>query len=392
MNIENKMKILFYQRTDVVNSTGGTEKVLCFLSSALAENGYEVVFMTNENKVGQPFFKLSNKVKFINLGGTQFKGIKKFFFKLIKSTFLLKFLSFFNNYKYTSDVVYQNITKENPDIIILANPQDLVELCYSHNYKAPIIQMIHNVPWNIFHRKSKTISKITISLMKNVVVCQVLMNSFVELMKPYYSGKVVVIPNSIPSVADDFICNYNNNDGEHIIIDIARITPIKNQELLIKAFAKIHDKYPNWKVNLWGNADKKYKEKLDNLINELGLQDKVIFKGTTKNSFNELQKADIFAFPSLFEGFGLALGEAMAVGLPSIGLKTAPAVNELIVDGKNGILVENTEEDFAKNLEKLILDSELRKKIGLKAKEMIKNYSEDKVINMWKDLVDNVSK
>ena len=89
----------------------------------------------------------------------------------------------------------------------------------------------------------------------------------------------------------------------------------------------------------------------------------------------------------MFEGFGLALGEAMAVGLPSIGLKIAPAVNELIVDGENGILAENIEEDFAKNLEKLILDSKLRKKMGLNAKEMIKNYSEEKVVNMWDELI-----
>lgn len=384
------MKILFYQRTDVIDSTGGTEKVLCFLSSKLSNEGYDIVYMTNDKKQGQPFFDLDKKVKFINIGGTQFIGIRKTFFKLIKSTPLLKIFPFFNNYKYTSDIVYNKIKEENPDLIILANPQDLVELCYSHIYKAPIIQMIHNVPWHIFYRKSKTVSKITLSLMKNVKLCQVLMPSFVKLMEPYYKGKVVVIPNSIPTTDDNFVCSYSNTKEKNIIINVARITPIKNQELLIKAFAKITNKYPTWEINFWGNEDKKYKEKLNLLIKELKLENKVIFKGKTTTPLNEMKNADIFAFPSHFEGFPLALTEAMSVGLPTIGLKKAPAVNELIIDNKNGFLTEENEDNFASKLEELIINAELRKKFGLTARTLMKNYSEEKVVNMWKDVISDI--
>ena len=226
--------------------------------------------------------------------------------------------------------------------------------------------------------------------MKKVSLCQVLLPSFVELMKPYYNGKVVVIPNSIPPIDDNFICKYDNNDRKHIIINIARITPVKNQELLIKSFAKITNKYPKWEVNIWGNTDKKYKEKLDNLVNELKLNNKVFFKGLTNKPLEELKNADIFAFPSLHEGFSLALSEAMSIGLPSIGLKIAPSVNELIINEKNGLLAENNEEDYAKNLEKLILDVNLRKKLGMEAKELVKNYAPEKIVSMWEDLIKNI--
>lgn len=384
------MKILFYQRTDVINSAGGTEKVLCFLSSSLAERGYDVVFMTNENKEGTPFFKLNDKVKFINIGGTSFKGFQKNIFKLIKSTKLLNILSCFNNYKYTSDVVYKYINQEKPDLIILANPQDLVEVCYSHTYNVPIIQMIHGVPWNIFHRKSKTVSKITLSLMKNVKVCQVLMPSFVDLMKPYYSGEITVIPNSIPQT--DKNIDYSNQKDKFIIANVGRLAEVKNQELIIKAFAKIYKKYPQWEVDIWGNGSEKYTQKLTDLIEEFGLKNKVILKGTSKNILHELEKCDIFIFPSLFEGFGIALGEAMSVGLPSIGLRTAPAVNELIVDNTNGILIDNDVDDLVLNLEKLINNADLRKKLGTKAKEMIKNYSEENVLNSWEELIKKINK
>lgn len=252
--------------------------------------------------------------------------------------------------------------------------------------------MIHSVPWNIFHRKSKTILKKTLNLMKNVNVCQVLMPSFVELIKPYYNGKVVIIPNSIPTTSDNFICDYSDKKDKFIITSIARITPVKNQELIIKAFSKIHAKNPKWEVNFWGGEDIEYKEELILLINKLGLQNKIIFKGRTKQPLEEMKNADIFAFPSHFEGFGVALGEAMACGLPSIALKTAPAVNELIIDGKNGILSDNNVDIFAQDLEILMSNAKLRKKMGKTAKEMIKDYSEDKIIEMWEKLIKDTVK
>ena len=131
---------------------------------------------------------------------------------------------------------------------------------------------------------------------------------------------------------------------------------------------------------------------MTDLIEELGLKNKVILKGTSKNILHELEKCDIFVFPSLFEGFGIALGEAMSVGLPSIGLRTAPAVNELIVDNTNGILIDNDVDDLALNLEKLINNADLRKKLGTKAKEIIKNYSEENVLNSWEELIKKINK
>lgn len=381
------MKILFYQRTDVIESSGGTERVMCNLSSELAERGYEVTLMTNENKNGMPFFHLSDKVKFVNIGKTKFKGFKRFIFEIIKSTPLLKAFSFFDNHKYTSDIVCSHIKNEKPDIIILANPSDLLELCYSNTYDSPIIQMIHNVPWNIFARKSRVIFRETLRVMRKASVCQVLMPSFVKPMKSYYSGKVVTIPNIVTPPKDGINCQYDNSKEKLVISNIARITRAKNQELLIKAFAKIANKYPKWEINIWGKTDKKYKEKLEKIIRESGLDGRIIFKGTTKDVYGDLAKTDIFAFPSLFEGFGIALCEAMSIGLPCIGLEKAPAVGEIIINNKTGLLAKNDVDDFAEKLEELINDEELRRRLGDSARETIGDYSKEKVIEKWEQLI-----
>lgn len=107
----------------------------------------------------------------------------------------------------------------------------------------------------------------------------------------------------------------------------------------------------------------------------------------TANVPSKLKEASIFAFPSLFEGFGLALAEAFAMGLPAVGCKDCSAVNTLIRDGENGFLTESTPEAFAKGLAKLMESEELRRKLGEEGKKDMKAYSADRVWGTWEKLI-----
>lgn len=100
-----------------------------------------------------------------------------------------------------------------------------------------------------------------------------------------------------------------------------------------------------------------------------------------------MRQSDIFAFPSVHEGFGLAIAEAMSIGLPCVGLKTCSAVNELIVDGDNGFLAENFVEDFAAKLRLLMDDAELRARMGRAGHEMMKQYTPEKIWDQWEELI-----
>ena len=116
-----------------------------------------------------------------------------------------------------------------------------------------------------------------------------------------------------------------------------------------------------------------------------------VFQRATDNVLDVYNKAAIFAFPSAYEGFGLALTEAMSAGLPAVGCKSCPAVNELIKDGENGFLCENGVDAFAQALEKLMSDEELREKMGQAAKEDMKQYAPDKIWDMWEKLIEQVA-
>ena len=168
---------------------------------------------------------------------------------------------------------------------------------------------------------------------------------------------------------------------------MARLDQSKQQDLLIRAFALLAKRFPAWEVNLWGNPEKSKGQELQHLISELKLKKQVFLRGSTKETQKELLKSDICAFPSAYEGFSLALTEAMAVGLPCVGLKTASAVNELIEDNVNGYLADNTPEDFADKLEKLMTSAETRRRFGLAGKEKMKQYAPENIWKQWDNLI-----
>ena len=129
----------------------------------------------------------------------------------------------------------------------------------------------------------------------------------------------------------------------HKIIFIGRL--VKNHKrphLLIKAFTKLADCFPNWELELWGaESNRTYTKSLQHRIEKSGLQSRIHLKGVTRDVAGVLRDGDIFVLPSAYEGFGLSLAEAMSMGLPVIGYKNCPAVNELIKHEENGLLCED---------------------------------------------------
>jgi len=162
----------------------------------------------------------------------------------------------------------------------------------------------------------------------------------------------------------------------------------KQPHLLIRAFSHLAKEYPQWKVRIYGGEfTPRYKEHLKSLVCKFRLENQVFLMGTTDKPLEEMRKSDIFAFPTAFEGFPLALTEAMSVGLPCVGLKTASAVNELIIDGYNGFLSDNNEFDFAQKLKCLMDDRQLRATLGQNGHEFVKQFEPNKIWDQWEALI-----
>lgn len=116
-------------------------------------------------------------------------------------------------------------------------------------------------------------------------------------------------------------------------IVIGRLAPQKNPMLVLKAFSKTLELFPDAKLCICG--DGQLRQTLLDLIGEYGLEKNVELTGYVTNVSDYLKKSAYFVFASDFEGFGLAMIEAMAAGLPVIASKTDVAV-ELMTEGNEG--------------------------------------------------------
>lgn len=385
------MRILIYRKSALIGTHGGIEKIVSSFANAFAARGHEVVIMTRDKRKGSLFFPVSPQIRLLNLHDEVQKNwgiFRQIGYKILRrrknAVALLQKFPFFDREKAAADIVSAEVCKINPDIILSCGIADSVDLLHGQQNKIPLIQMFHSLPSVYFHAKNKVTRGNISQALKKISLAQVLLPSFVKDLQKYYNGKITVIGN--PVELTDKNISYAAKD-QYRIIYMARLDQHKQQDLLIKAFALLAPQYPQWEVNLWGSAEKSKRQELQKLISKLKLEKQVFLRGVTAEAQKELLKSDICAFPSAFEGFSLALSEAMAVGLPCVGLKTASCVNELIVDNINGCLADSTPEDFAAKLKTLMDSSETRQRFGLAGKEVIKRYNPETIWNKWEELI-----
>ena len=161
-------------------------------------------------------------------------------------------------------------------------------------------------------------------------------------------------------VKEDFYIK-NDNEIKKNLITVGRLEPQKNHLLLINSFAKISSEFPNEKLLIFGTG--KLKEKLENRINELGLNEKVILKGETSNVKNELEKSKIFILSSDYEGMPNALMEAMATGTACISTDCpCGGPKSLITSEDQGILVKcDAEDELVSAIRKMLINDNYKK-------------------------------
>ncbi|GGH32312.1 LPS N-acetylglucosaminyltransferase [Sphingobacterium alkalisoli] len=183
---------------------------------------------------------------------------------------------------------------------------------------------------------------------------------------------IKAIPNPLRNVEE-----HDVTKRENIILTVGRNVEQKNQRELIEIFSRLEDA-EHWKLEIIGVGDLRHE--LENLVEMKGLSNRVSFLDFQKNIDFYFQRAKIFVFTSLYEGFPNALIEAMANGLPTVSYDCPTGPSELIVDGKNGDLVElNNTDLFVRKLQFLINDDMLRNSYGEEAKNVKTKYSSQQI-------------
>ncbi|SFK52739.1 Glycosyltransferase involved in cell wall bisynthesis [Streptosporangium canum] len=167
-----------------------------------------------------------------------------------------------------------------------------------------------------------------------------------------------------------------------------RLVPAKSYDRLIRAFATIAGRRPDWRLRLYGGGPED--RRLRDLVQDLNLHNHVYFMGTTSDLAGEFAKASIVATTSRTEVLGMTVIEAMASGVPVIGFDGPRGPGEFVTDGRSGVLVPEGGDEieaYASALLALIDDERRRRELAAGALGAAAAYSAPSVAEQWEKLI-----
>lgn len=383
------MNILLISFHKIINSSGGVEKVFCEMANHLVSQGHVVKAICYNDEEGKPFYDIDERVDFIN-AGVGAKKDRPLFYKLRRALFFNKAS------RLAYDDLIDNIIRKkrmehlisgfSPDIIISYSIESTKFLSEVLKLTNKCITMLHTNPHDALDKIEKTFLR---KLRKENLCIQVLTPGYAKICKDFFKlTNVVYIPNIAPQYK-----YFDYNKRNNTIINVARFDNMqKRQHILIEAFSKIASEFSDWKVEFWGDQgyDLEYYRFCTNLVEKYNLSSQIKFCGISNEIEEKLKLSKIFAFPSAFEGFSLALAEAMSVGTTPIAFKSCSGTNEMIVSGENGILCDEGVNAFSEKLRDLMVDEKLCEFFGKKSHEDMKCYSSENVWKRWEQLIDKI--
>lgn len=160
---------------------------------------------------------------------------------------------------------------------------------------------------------------------------------------------------------------------------VARLSDVKGHTYLVEAMKQVIDEIPDAQLLIVGEG--KMKDELVKLTKALGIEKNVFFLPEVEDTREVLSAMDLFVLPSLKEGLGLALMEAMASGLAVIGSDIG-GIRSLIQDGKTGLLAKVADsQDLAAKIIALLKAPQMRKILSRTAQDFIaQNFSQEKMV------------
>lgn len=356
-------KILVYY--DSMHSKGGIERVIANLFNVLSKY-YCVTILTTDDT--SSIYELSNRIKMISMHNKRKLNMNRSKIHRVKT--ILLSLSF--NINFLKKVV------NNYDYIYVATPLNTLE---------------------VFLSDKAVRKKIVVSEHASYYAGNILF----KFVRKFIYPKLSII--SVPTTKDTHIyknmnCNsiyiphlctfrsQNANFNNKIALNVGRLTADKQQILLLKMWKELQ--YRNllngWILRIVGDGE--LKNELQNYINDNNLSSCVELLGSTNYIEQEYEKASIFLFTSKAEGFGMVLLEAMAYGLPCIAFDCPSGPRDIVKNNVNGFLIDCFDlKIYEEKICLLLSDDELLRKLSYGALQTVKNWDNEKIIDIWKEKV-----
>lgn len=312
--------------------------------------------------------------------------------------------------KLLSIVRYKNLLKQyKPDISLSALSND-INIIASLLAGVPSVISLHSNPLWLASRDPISNVDLIVGILlgklfsKKIVAVS---NDVRDVARTHYSiseKKIMTIYNPIEidvvqKQSKESLDDKRVNQSIPRIITVGRLSDVKGQWHLLRAFAKVHQTIKCQLLFCGIGDEQKY---LKNLANELGVSKDVVFLGWQSNPYKYVANSTVFVQSSLSETFGNVLIESLASGCPVIATGCKPAISEVLGENGNCAFVtqklsgvrhdataplEDGEEELAKYMLKILSDTALRGQMAIAGMEHVKQFGLEKSIEQYKKLL-----
>lgn len=346
-----------------MSRSGGTERCTALIANELSKYAeYKVFIIDISNTKKTVFFDILPGIEIFHLKG---KNI------LMNILSLMKF-------------IIQN------KINVMINVEAMLGI---YSVPAAVFTGVKNIIWehgNFYQKQCRSIDKVRALEIRLCDYYITLTERDKQNFEKHFKGKCRVEYIYNPAEVMTDIPAYKGNTKT--ILSVGLVREIKGFDMLVDVANIVLKKHPEWKWLIYGNTDTnppEYVEGIRNKISEYGLNDKLLFKGSTNEIYKCYENADIMVMTSRMEGLPMTLLEAKSYKLPIVSFDIETGPGEIVDDSVNGFLIKTYEiESMAEKICMLIENEELRQQFSDNAYIGIEKFDKDNIIKKWLEIIE----
>jgi len=351
-----KILIVIYN----ITPSGGVERAAVNLANSFADTS-KVNIVSLYSEEGQPFYPLDERVTITHLGIPFTPGLRHYAAQNARSLRALHTCLTF--------------TPDTTTLGMSVNPNLLLAALKVAGTPGRFVGCEH-LPYAAAPRAARLLRRAAYPRLDDVVV---LTEADQDTFQQRLGLTPHVIPNQLP-----FLPTEPALLTARRLIGVGHYAPVKGFDRLIEALSPVLREFPDWTLDLYGKGEQE--AELRHLILREGLGNVRLCPPT-----REIERAylgsSVFLMPSRFESFGLVMIEAQACGLPVVAYDV-PHGPRTILGGGGGVLVPDGDaQGFAQAVRSLIVDRELRERMGAEARQNALRFDPATIRQQWIDLL-----
>ncbi len=351
---------------------GGAEKVLVDLVNSLDHNQYDIDVVSVLGGVHEN--RISPNVDYYKMIKTENKLLKNLFTKVFYHLPLSLIHKIIKKDEYDIEIAY---LEGFPTRVIAAGKSNAKKLAFVHCDVS-----VHNVMNRLYKDKKDCLDEYNrfdkVCFVSNIAKTGY-EKSVGKLDNCTVIHNVIDFQNVLIKARESIPYEYET-DGLKLIA-IGRLSQEKGNERLVKVVSELEKKY-NFELWIIGDGDRR--TAIEEMIKNLDIKS-VKLMGFQTNPYAFMNKADLFVCPSFYEGYSTVAAEAMVIGLPALTTDCA-GMDEILDNGKCGLIVDNSEEGIKTGLTTLLENNQCYLDIKKAAEEKKKSFNNGQAVKEYDEL------